>query len=55
MSPKLKTLMKVIVKEPKHVNHAIKNVLHIRKKTLYLQFCMGTPEGHQKIYLIPQK
>jgi hypothetical protein len=20
----------------------------IRKKTFYLQFCMGTPEGHQK-------
>jgi hypothetical protein len=23
-------------------------VLRIRKKTFYLQFCMGTPEGHQK-------
>jgi hypothetical protein len=26
-----------------------KNVSRIRKKTFYLQFCMGTPEGHQKI------
>jgi hypothetical protein len=25
-----------------------KNVSRIRKKTFYLQFCMGTPEGHQK-------
>jgi hypothetical protein len=23
-------------------------VSRIRKKTFYLQFCMGTPEGHQK-------
>jgi hypothetical protein len=28
-------------------NHK-KNVSHIRKKIFYLQFCMGTPEGHQK-------
>jgi hypothetical protein len=26
-----------------------KNVSRIRKKTFYLQFCMGTPEGHQKV------
>jgi hypothetical protein len=25
-----------------------KNVSRVRKKTFYLQFCMGTPEGHQK-------
>jgi hypothetical protein len=25
-----------------------KNVSRIRKKTFYLQFCMGTPEDHQK-------
>jgi hypothetical protein len=25
-----------------------KNVSRIRKKTFYLQFCMRTPEGHQK-------
>jgi hypothetical protein len=25
-----------------------KNDSRIRKKTFYLQFCMGTPEGHQK-------
>jgi hypothetical protein len=25
-----------------------KNVLRIHKKTFYLQFCMVTPEGHQK-------
>jgi hypothetical protein len=25
-----------------------KNVLRIRNKTFYLQFCMETPEGHQK-------
>jgi hypothetical protein len=25
-----------------------KNVSRIRQKTFYLQFCMGTPEGHQK-------
>jgi hypothetical protein len=29
-------------------------VLRIRKKTFYLQFCMWTPKGHQKVYLIPQ-
>jgi hypothetical protein len=23
-------------------------VSRIRKKTFYLQFCIGTPEGHQK-------
>jgi hypothetical protein len=23
-------------------------VSRIRKRTFYLQFCMGTPEGHQK-------
>jgi hypothetical protein len=26
----------------------LKNVLRIRKKTFCLQFCIGTPEGHQK-------
>jgi hypothetical protein len=37
-------------------NTITKNVSRIRKKTFYLQFCMGTPEGHQKsIYVIPQK
>jgi hypothetical protein len=25
-----------------------KNVSRINKKSLYLQICMGTPEGHQK-------
>jgi predicted phage-related endonuclease len=25
-----------------------KKMSHIRKKALYLQFCMGTPEGHPK-------
>jgi hypothetical protein len=25
-----------------------KNVSHIRKKTFYLQFCMGTPVANQK-------
>jgi hypothetical protein len=25
-----------------------KNVSRTRKKTFYIQFCMGTPEGHQK-------
>jgi hypothetical protein len=25
-----------------------KNVSHTRKKTFYLQFCMGTPKSHQK-------
>jgi hypothetical protein len=25
-----------------------KKVSRIRKKTFYLQFCMETPEGHQK-------
>jgi hypothetical protein len=24
-----------------------KNVSRIRKKTFYLQFCMGTPEGNE--------
>jgi hypothetical protein len=27
---------------------AKKNVQRIQKKTFYLQFCMGSPEGHQK-------
>jgi uncharacterized protein (DUF849 family) len=26
----------------------VKNVSRIRKKTFYLQFCMGTPQGQQK-------
>jgi hypothetical protein len=31
------------------------NVSRIRKKTFYLQFCMATPEGHQKsIYNTPK-
>jgi hypothetical protein len=25
-------------------------VSRIRKKTFYLQFCMGTPEGHKDTY-----
>jgi hypothetical protein len=25
----------------------LKNVSRIRKKTFYLQFCMGTPEGNE--------
>jgi hypothetical protein len=29
------------------VTPRVKNVSRIRKKTFYLQFCMGTPEGHQ--------
>jgi hypothetical protein len=24
--------------------------MRIRKKTFYLQFCMGTPEGHKSIF-----
>jgi hypothetical protein len=28
--------------------HTKKTVSRIRKKTFYLQFCMGTPEGYQK-------
>jgi hypothetical protein len=27
--------------------NTLKNLSRIRKKTFYLQFCMGTPEGHQ--------
>jgi hypothetical protein len=30
-------------------------VSRIRKKTFYLQFCMGTPEGHQKSIFNTQK
>jgi hypothetical protein len=28
-------------------NYKKKNVSRIRKKTFYLQFCMGTPEGNE--------
>jgi hypothetical protein len=31
-----------------HILQKRKNVSRIRKKTFYLQFCMGTPESHQK-------
>jgi hypothetical protein len=32
-----------------------KNVSRIRKKTFYLQFSVGTPEGNRKVYLVLKK
>jgi hypothetical protein len=36
-------------KRNKESNFEKKNVSRICKKTFYLQFCIDTPEGHQKI------